>query len=227
MSGIEQVITNNLVTNPEYFSKVFPHLSTEYFTPGYKVVFKFIQEYYEKYRNIPNQTVLYTSLDKLTSATDSAYFDDIKTIITDIKSLPNDLKWLVDETESFCKTQAIHNAIIKANKINENAKLPLKEQDRKLPDVGAIPEILSGALSICFDVSVGHDYFVDYQDRWRSYTETVNKVPFELSILNQITNGGVELGTLNVILAGVNCFDGDEEIEIEIDEKTLKLIEQL
>lgn len=48
------------------------------------------------------------------------------------------------------------------------------------------------------------DYFNDVESRYQSYIQKVDKIPFQLDILNKITNGGVERKTLNLVMAGTN-----------------------
>ena len=67
---------------------------------------------------------------------------------------------------------------------------------------GAIPDILTKALSVSFDRNVGHDYTEDIERRFNFYHKVENKIPFDLEKLNTVTNGGVTNKTLNIILAG-------------------------
>jgi KaiC/GvpD/RAD55 family RecA-like ATPase len=55
-----------------------------------------------------------------------------------------------------------------------------------------------------FNTNIGHDYFGSSYERFMSYKNKAKKVPFSIKILNMITKGGAEFGTLNLILAGVN-----------------------
>ena len=74
-------------------------------------------------------------------------------------------------------------------------------QDSK-KDKGAIPHILSEALSISFDSHVGHDYIDDALSRYDYYHRTEEKIPFDLEFFNKITKGGLPSKTLNIALAG-------------------------
>jgi archaellum biogenesis ATPase FlaH len=66
----------------------------------------------------------------------------------------------------------------------------------------SIPGILSEALAVSFDKSVGHDYLEDYDARYNSYHIKENKISFDLDYFNRITDGGVPTKTLNIALAG-------------------------
>ena len=62
-----------------------------------------------------------------------------------------DIEWLLETTEKFCKDKAIYNAIVEGVEIIDG------RDKKRTPD--AIPDILTEALGVSFDNSVGHDYF--------------------------------------------------------------------
>ena len=66
----------------------------------------------------------------------------------------------------------------------------------------AIPNILTDALSVGFDNSVGHDYLRDSDSRFEYYHTVEEKIPFDLDFFNRITKGGLPNKTLNIALAG-------------------------
>jgi replicative DNA helicase len=49
---------------------------------------------------------------------------------------------------------------------------------------------------------VGHDYLADFASRYDFYHKVENRLPFDLDMMNKITNGGLPSKTLNVVLAG-------------------------
>ncbi|APU02333.1 DNA primase/helicase [Aeromonas phage SW69-9] len=165
-------------------------------------MFKLIQKHVNEYNTIPTKTALVIALEK--KSIDQLTHDGIKEVLGRLASKPEDHSWLIKETETYCKDQAMYNALSKAIEIQENAAKPFEERNKKLPDVGAIEDLMKNALSISFDGSVGHDWFEDYERRYMLYMSKANKVPFVSQILNKITKGGAEIGTLNVIMAGVN-----------------------
>ncbi|APU00505.1 DNA primase/helicase [Aeromonas phage 44RR2.8t.2] len=165
-------------------------------------MFKLIQKHVNEYNTIPTKTALVIALEK--KSVDQLTHDGIKEVLGRLASKPEDHSWLIKETESYCKDQAMYNALSKAIEIQENAAKPFEERNKKLPDVGAIEDLMKNALAISFDGSVGHDWFEDYERRYMLYMSKANKIPFVSHILNKITKGGAEVGTLNVIMAGVN-----------------------
>jgi len=69
-------------------------------------------------------------------------------------------------------------------------------------DKGQIPKILSDALAVSFDSSVGHDYLENSDERYEFYHRKEERIPFDLDYFNKITKGGLPAKTLNVALAG-------------------------
>ncbi|AAQ81351.1 DNA primase-helicase subunit [Aeromonas phage 44RR2.8t] len=198
-----ETILENLLFNNTYFISAYPYLKDEYFDRGpYRELFKLIQKHVNEYNTIPTKTALVIALEK--KSVDQLTHDGIKEVLGRLASKPEDHSWLIKETESYCKDQAMYNALSKAIEIQENAAKPFEERNKKLPDVGAIEDLMKNALAISFDGSVGHDWFEDYERRYMLYMSKANKIPFVSHILNKITKGGAEVGTLNVIMAGVN-----------------------
>jgi archaellum biogenesis ATPase FlaH len=81
----------------------------------------------------------------------------------------------------------------------ESIKIIDKKDDSR--GAGAIPDILSDALSVSFDTNIGHDFTEDFESRYEFYHAVEEKIPFSLEYFNKITKGGVSKKTLTVILA--------------------------
>ena len=101
-------------------------------------------------------------------------------------------EWLINETEKFCQDKAIYNAIMSGINILEN----------KPDEKGQLPDLLTKALQVSFDNSVGHDFIDDAEERYEFYHQKETRVPFDLELMNKITKGGIPNKTLNIILAG-------------------------
>ena len=98
------------------------------------------------------------------------------------------------QQKSFVKICAIYNAIVEGVEIIDG------KDKKRTPD--AIPDILTDALAVSFDNSVGHDYLLDGQERYDYYHKKEEKIPFDLEFFNKITKGGLPPKTLNIALAG-------------------------
>lgn len=170
---------------------------------GSKVIFKLIKTHYDKHKTIPSKDSILVLMDRLNGVS-SVDFESAKTLLDELNTIPEDLGWLLTESERYIQERAMHNALSEAIRIQENFELPVGERNKKIPDIGAIPDIMKKALSVGFSFSIGHDYWDDVESRWQSYVTKSKKIPFNIKILNLITKGGVERKTLNLILAGTN-----------------------
>jgi hypothetical protein len=115
-------------------------------------------------------------------------------IISYLDDVPSEFNWLVDTTEKWCRDRAIYLALMESIHIADG------KDEKKNRD--SIPSILSDALAVSFDTHIGHDYLLDYEQRYESYHKKEEKIEFDLEYFNKITKGGLPNKTLNIALAG-------------------------
>ena len=193
---LETTILKNLLYNEEYTRKVLPFLSVNYFQEREdKILYEKINEYINQYNALPTQEALAIELDK-SPIKDEEFQNSLKLLesITNENDEAN-ISWLLDSTEKFCQDKAIYNAVVESISI-------LDEKGGDKRDKGSIPDILSDALSVSFDPHVGHDYFLDAEERYEFYHRIEEKIPWDLEFFNRITKGGLSNKTLNIALAG-------------------------
>ena len=195
---IETLILKNLIHNDEYARKVLPFLNKDYFEEHTdKLLYEQGDTFITKYNNLPTKEALVIELEN--STLNDAEFDNVTALLTHVEGENTDekpdIQWLLETTERFCQDKAIYNAVVKSIKI-------LDEPEKTKDDKGAIPELLTDALSVSFDPHIGHDYFLDSDDRYLFYHRVEKKIPFDLEYFNKITQGGLSTKTLNVALAG-------------------------
>ena len=192
--SIEKTALSNLISNENYARKVIPFIKSDYFdVREERIVFEEILKFVDKYNKIPTKTSLGIEVENRKDLTET----DHKKIVELIQTLDAsdvDFDWLVDTTEKFCKDKAIYNAIVDGIKIIDG------KDEKRNPD--AIPEILTEALGVSFDNSVGHDYLGDSDNRFDFYHKVEEKIPFDLEFFNKVTKGGLPPKTLNIALAG-------------------------
>jgi len=197
MKRLETSILKNLIYNEDYARKIIPFIKDEYFSDTTeRRVFKEIETFINQYKNLPTYESLvinFTESKHLTEAEVQSAVELVREIHSD-KDEPTDMAWLTNQTEKFCQDKAIYNAIMEAVQILDNKK------DSK--PKGAIPKILSDALGVSFDSTVGHDYINDSDARYDFYHRHENRIPFDLDLFNKITKGGLPTKTLNICLAG-------------------------
>ena len=191
---IERTALTQLVTNEEYARKVLPFLKSDYFSDKTeRTIFEEISKFVDKYNKIPTQTSLEIEVQSRKDLNETDY-SKVVDVIKTLKPTDVDFDWLVDTTEKFCKDKAVYNAIVEVISIIDG-------KDKKR-DADAIPSILTDALAVGFDNRVGHDYLLDYDDRFEFYHKIEEKIPFDLEFFNKVTKGGLPPKTLNIALAG-------------------------
>ena len=191
---IERTALTQFVTNEKYARKVLPFMKRDYFSDKIeRTVFEEIIKFVDKYNKIPTQTSLEIEVQGRKDLNEEEY-KKVVAVIQTLSSTDVDFDWLVDTTEQFCKDKAVYNAIVESISIIDG-----KDKNRG-PD--SIPNILTDALAVGFDNSVGHDYLVDSESRFDYYHTVEEKIPFDLEFFNKITKGGLPPKTLNIVLAG-------------------------
>lgn len=188
---IENQILQALTQDEEYTRQVLPFLKQDYFQQlDQKLIFKIVEDYFEKYNALPRKEALSIDLEQVSG------FDEktIKSAVEIVSSFQeaNVDEWLIDQTETFCQDKAIYNAIMSGIDIIE------KSPESK----GQLPGLLTEALQVSFDNSIGHDFMDDAEERYKFYHTVEQRVPFDLEFMNKITKDGLPNKTLNIIMAG-------------------------
>jgi len=195
MEKVEFLILRNLLYNEEYVRKVIPFIKEEYFEDfNQKVIFEEILKFVEEYNEPATREVLCIETEKRNDINDTS-FKEIAQLITSFEDEPAEFNWLIDTTEKWCRDRAIYIALMESIQLADGKADESKGRD-------AIPSILSDALAVSFDTHIGHDYLIDYEERYESYHRKENKIEFDLEYFNKITKGGLPNKTLNIALAG-------------------------
>ena len=194
MERVEVLILRNLIHNEEYARKVIPFIKKEYFEEeSQKILYGEISDFISNYNKLPTKEILQIEIENLTDLTQETYKQVSQTIdILDDQS--SNEEWLIDTTEKWCRDRAIYLALMES--------IQLADGKDSTQNRDAIPDILKNALAVSFDNHVGHDYLLDYEDRYQFYHQKEEKIPFDLEYFNKITKGGLPNKTLNIALAG-------------------------
>ena len=194
MTNLQKLIIKSLTKDEEFCRKALPHIKSEYFENEYRPVYELILKFLSDFNKLPTSAALDVEFQS-SDFINKPNRNDIHEIILDLDNHESvDRDWLLNSTEEWCKSRAVYLAIIKSISIIDGKENQLT--------AGAIPNILSQALQVSFDTNVGHDYFENSKQRYEFYHKKESKIPFDLSLLNTITKGGVSNKTLNIILAG-------------------------
>ena len=229
---IEQKIIEGLFINEDYLRKVVPYLEETYFRDlNEKTIFNLVTEYVEKYNRCPNIESIKVDLNNKTDLSEDQHLECSK-YLSGIVPDSMDVDWLINETEKFCQDQAIYNAIMESIQILDGKTKTSK---------GAIPNLLTDALSVSFDPHIGHDFIEDADNRFEYYHLKEHKLPFNLEYFNKITKGGLSKKTLNICLAGTgvgkslfmchcaasNMMDGKNVLYITMEMAEEKIAERI
>jgi replicative DNA helicase len=229
----EHLILNNLLHDEDYARRTLPYLKPEYFSDRTeRIVYEQLDDFINKFNALPSREALTIEIGNLSNINDKDYTSLTEYVSGLVKEEQDDKQWLVDTTEKFCQEKALYNAIMES--------ISIIDGDGK-KDKGAIPEILSDALSVSFDPNVGHDFIDNAADRFDFYHKVEERVPFDIQKLNDITKGGVPKKSLNIILAGTgvgkslamchmataNLLDGKNVLYITMEMAEEKIAERI
>jgi replicative DNA helicase len=190
--SIENLIFSQLLINDEYVRVVLPHLREEYFSSQEEKNFiKIYNHFFQKHNKVPSKQAMLLEVEKLKSSAE--IYTSMKSIVETTVEFTESLQYLVDSTEKFCKERAVFNAL--------KESVLIVDGQSKTKTSEAIPSILQEALSICFDTSIGHDYFGEAEERYDYYHLSESRIPSGIRMIDKITKGGFPRKTLNMLLS--------------------------
>jgi len=191
---IEQLILENLIYDSQYASLVGVFLKPEYFRAHpEKIVFREIQNHIKEYNKSPSVSSLANIISERDDLNENL-FNNCLEILKAYKKKSDDTEWLIHETEKWAKDAAVYNGIVDSIAI-------LEGKDKNKPK-DVIPDMLTDALAVSLDTSVGHNYIDDASERWDYYHKREQRYPFGIEMLDKITGGGISPKTLTVFLGG-------------------------
>jgi len=191
---LEQTIIRNLLTNEDYMRKVIPFIKKEYFEGTYRLVFSEIVRFVGKYNKLPTIEAFKIEIDQSEKFNEQSYAHALDILPNIFERKDENDQWLIDTTEKWCQDRAVYLAVMESISILDGKHEKYTKE--------ALPSILQEALALSFDVSVGHDYLENIDERFAFYHEQEERIPFDLDYFNKITKGGLPNKTLNVALAG-------------------------
>lgn len=197
---IEKIIVGSLLHNPNFYTVVLPHADTSFFQDdANRTMYDIISSYVEQFAASPSKEAAEVELENMKGLPEEVFRETSQLIETlyrdDVRETmkSQSLDWILKKTEKYFQERASLLAVMESLEILDgNGKVSIE----------AIPDILKKAVSIKFMTDVGHDYLLDWEQRFAEYHEEKKKIPFSLFMLNRVTGGGYEPGTLNLVIAG-------------------------
>jgi archaellum biogenesis ATPase FlaH len=170
----QKLLLNDLISDYNLFVLCNSIIKPSYFDPSLKKVVAFVQEYFEKYKNIPD-------VDTIKTETNVTFVN---------KKLSHDkIKYVADEIEIFCKKKAIETALIES--------IPLLEKD----DYGKIELNIKNAISVGLIKDLGTEYFKDPENRLMETLNTAIPISTGWPELDININGGLFRQELTLFMA--------------------------
>ena len=195
---IETIIIYNLLTNEDYTKKILPFIIPEYFTDYVeRVIFVSIKDYVALYNSSPTKEAIIITISDDKKIKEQALEDVTEYFETRFLEISKEYnsEWLHDSTEKWCKEKALYNGLMESIAI-------ANDQTGKLKPTSAIPDIMRDAMSVGFNTNIGHDYIADSDSRFAFYHRKEEKIPFDITLLNRITDGGLSKKSLNIFVGG-------------------------
>ena len=188
------------VMTGDYFElQYLKYLTTKYFL------------YYQKYKEFPTLQLLITIIrDDLQEGNETILRDQIVEFLHRIKSNPNlgDLAYVKDKSLTFCKRQALKEALEQAVSLISTERYE------------GIVDLMKSAISIGTPSTLGHDFFNDLEARFAHIDR--GTCPTGIAQLDQkdILDGGLGRGEIGVITAPTGV--GKSHFLVHIGSEALK-----
>lgn len=178
-------VISALLTDKKFVQEIYDILNESFFdNQGLQWIVKEILKYYEKYNCNISMEILKVELKKLENEVLQVSIKE--KLKESYKASEEDLRWVKEEFNEFCKRQEVKKALLKSVDL-------LKEGD-----YDSIRSNLTKALKAGQSKDIGMDYKKDIEFRYRE--DNRNPIPFPWSAFNNITQGGYGKGDLVLIM---------------------------
>ena len=151
-----------------------------------KWLVKTIKEYYYQYKKQPTLEVIKYKIDEVDNdVLKSGIVEKIRDVWKNIEA--SDLEFVQEQTLDFCRNQTLKSAILDSVDLLENK------------DYDGIKNIIDEAMKAGTTKDLGHDYIESLELRLEDSSRVTVKTPWDT--INEITDGGLGVGELGVIVA--------------------------
>lgn len=189
---MDQKLVLKSLYHDDYRREVFHHLKEEFFEGSEKHMFRLFSDLFIKYSVPPDRAVIKNELSKVKMPT--AIREDVAALIDEVFDNPvssSSIPYAIEETEKWGLVRSVYTAMIKG----------IGEFEKPNPDFNSIYTNIREAITYRFDLSEGHFYVKDAEQRYESYQIREEKIPFGLSFEDNNTDGGFEKKSLMIVMA--------------------------
>ena len=190
----QKLVLSCLTSNRDLMAMCHSIIKPSYFDPSLKRSVKFIQDYFDKYKDIPKR--------EMVKAEVGLALDNVGEITK------ADLSYIADEVETFCRNRAVTEAIVAGPELLQKG------------DFGKIVETLKSAISVGLQKDLGLDYFADPEARLRKTLEDQAKISTGIPELDAAIGGGV--GRQELLLFAANSGGGKSMTMLNVAKNFLK-----
>jgi KaiC/GvpD/RAD55 family RecA-like ATPase len=160
----QKLMLTYLLSSNELFIKANPVLEAAFFDLELKKAVDFIKKHYASYKAIPTKDQLFVETGVMVEPKDLSR---------------QELKYAETELESYCQYKAAEAAIF--------AAVTLIQEDRR----GEIVKLIRDACAVCFQRSIGTDYFADPEARLNMLATQSASIPTKIKKLDEALGGGL------------------------------------
>jgi archaellum biogenesis ATPase FlaH len=161
----QKLLIEYLISSPDTYAVCSSVVKPEYFAPELKGAVEFINDYYEKYNSVPDESQVLAETDIVVHKHNDITRDKID--------------YCASEIEGFCKKQAFKRAILAAPK--------LMEEDRE----AELENMVKDALMISLQRNLGLSYFENPIERLKALSNSKRTIPTKWKDVDRLLGGGI------------------------------------
>ena len=171
-----------LLTQRQFLLNIVDSLDSEYFeSSANKWVVEYIQKYFSEYHTTPTVEIMSIEVKKIEN--EVLRISIVEALKEAYKlSDQSDIEWVEAEFSSFCRNQQVKKAILNSVQLLE------------MNDFDSILQLISKAVNAGEEKTVGLDYNIDIEARYRE--DDRRCIPFPWPVFNDLTQGGYGKGDL-------------------------------
>jgi len=171
----QKLILSLVAGNRDLLALTAGIIKPSYFDPSLKKSVKFIQDYFEKYKDVPKLATLRA---------------ETGLILEDSGKITRaDVQYVASEMEDFCKTRAATEAVIQSMEFIQKG------------EIGKIIPALKEAVAIGLQKDIGINYFENVEERLKQTLEVEARLSTGWAEVDEMLGGGVARQELIVFTA--------------------------
>lgn len=187
-SSFQTKVLSGLLNSREFLEQTHDIIVPHYFeNDANKWIVEKILWYFQEYRTIPTMEVFKQEVDKLDSSNvlRVSVIEHLKSVYKNLNS--DDLEYVKSEFLTFCKNQAIKNAVLRSADMLQKGQY----DDIKV--------IVDRAMRSGMERNIGHNWVEDLEERVSKMSR--DTIPTPWKCINDLIDGGIGPGELGCIIA--------------------------